>query len=99
MVQTPPGDVNQALTVLLRAIVNPALAQASEALHDTPHARIQHCIQQLRIEASEGASLVASCAPHGRAMLSQAQQALERLESLEIVAHQIQAPASTQELQ
>ena len=31
-------------------------------------------------------------------MLSQAQQALERLESLEIVAHQIQAPTSTQEL-
>ena len=93
MAQTPSADVDQALTVLLRAVVNPALAQACEALHNTPLARIQHCIQQMRIDASEGASLVASCAPHGRAMLSQAQQTLERLESLEILAYRTHGPS------
>ena len=95
MAQTPSADVDQALTVLLRAVVNPALAQACEALHNTPLARIQHCIQQMRIEASEGASLVASCAPHGRAMLSQAQQTLERLESLEILACRTHGPSGS----
>ena len=81
--------LDRALTVLVRALVSPALAQASEHVHSDPRARLQYCIEQVRIEASEGASLVAVCAPHGRAMLSQAQQTLERLESLQLLTREL----------
>ena len=78
--------VDQALTVLLKAVVNPALAKATEPWQTNPRERIAQCIGRVRIEASEGASLVAACAPHGRAMLTQAQQTLKRLESLQVLA-------------
>ena len=78
-----PESLDRALTVLLRAVLNPAMAQKSEALHADAINRLQYCIEQTRLEASEGASLVAACAPHGKAMLSQAQRHLERLESLQ----------------
>ena len=88
MPHTPPKRLDQALTVLLRALVNPAMVQATKSMEGDPRARIADCIDQTRIEASEGASLVAACAPHGRAMLTQAQQTLERLESLQLLANQ-----------
>lgn len=82
-------QVDQALTVLLKAVVNPALAQVTEPWQTNPSERIAQCIERVRIEASEGASLVAACAPHGRAMLTQAQQTLERLESLQVLAMEL----------
>lgn len=78
--------VNQALTLLLKAVISPALAQATEPWQTNPRERIAHCIERVRIEASEGASLVAACAPQGRALLTQAQKTLERLESLQVLA-------------
>ena len=81
--------VDQALTVLLKAMVNPALAKATEPWQTNPRERIGQCIERVRIEVSEGASLVAACAPHGRAMLTQAQQTLERLESLQVLAMEL----------
>ena len=82
-------QVDQALTVLLKVVVNPALAQVTEPWQTNPSERIAQCIERVRIEASEGASLVAACAPHGRAMLTQAQQTLERLESLQLLAMEL----------
>ena len=35
-----------------------------------------------KAEASEGAALIDACAPHGRAMLTQAQKRLEQLEAI-----------------
>lgn len=81
--------VDQALTVLLKAVINPALAQATEPWQANPRERIAQCIERVRIEASEGASLVAACAPQGRAMLTQARQTLERLESLQLLATEL----------
>ena len=81
--------MDQALTLLLKAVISPALAQATESWQTHPRERIAHCIAQVRIEVSEGASLVAACAPHGRAMLTQAQQTLERLESLQVLATEL----------
>ena len=83
--KSSPESVDRALTVLLRALLNPAMAQNSEALHPDAIDRLHYCIQQTRLEASEGASLVAACAPHGKAMLSQAQRRLEHLESLQLL--------------
>ena len=36
----------------------------------------------MQVDASEGAALVAECAPHGRTMLTQAQQQLANLDAL-----------------
>ena len=83
--KSSPESVDRALTVLLRALLNPSMAQSSEALHANPINRLQYCIEQTRLEASEGASLVAACAPQGRAMFSQAQRRLEHLESLQLL--------------
>lgn len=77
--------VNRAITVLLRALLTPAMAQRSEDLHADAVDRLTYCIEQTRLEASEGASLLDACAPHGRAMLSQAQRRLEQLESLQLL--------------
>jgi len=51
-----PESVDRALTVLLRAVLNPAMVQSSEALHADAINRLQYCIEQSRLEASEGAS-------------------------------------------
>jgi len=83
--KSSPESVDRALTVLLRALLHPAMAQNSEALHPDAINRLHYCIEQTRLEASEGASLVAACAPHGKAMLSQAQRRLEHLESLQLL--------------
>lgn len=80
-----PESFDRALTVLLRAVLGPGMVQNSEALHADAINRLQYCIEQTRLEASEGAWLVAACAPHGKAMLSQAQRHLERLESLQVL--------------
>ena len=39
----------------------------------------------MKADASEGAALVAECAPHGRAMLTQAQQQLANLDALKVL--------------
>ena len=44
--------------------------------------QIERCIERTKAEASEGAALIDACAPHGRAMLTQAQKRLEQLEAI-----------------
>ena len=39
----------------------------------------------MKADASEGAALVAECAPHGRTMLTQAQQQLANLDALKVL--------------
>ena len=47
--------------------------------------RIKACIEKVKVEASEGAALVAECAPHGRVMVAQAQKTLADLEALAVM--------------
>ncbi|MCY3847447.1 MAG: hypothetical protein OXG12_01590, partial [Cyanobacteria bacterium MAG COS4_bin_21] len=44
--------------------------------------RLERCTGWVKAEASEAASLIESCVPHGKPMLAQAQQRLAVLESL-----------------
>ena len=45
-------------------------------------------MERIKAEASEGVALIEACAPHGRAMLSQAQQKLDALAELSVL-HQL----------
>ena len=47
--------------------------------------QIERCISWVKAEASEAASLIESCVPHGKPMLAQAQQRLSALESLQML--------------
>ena len=73
-------DVLKALAKLLKTLAGPANAGSIED-GDIAH-QIDRCIERAKADASEGAALIDACAPHGRAMLTQAQQRLEGLESL-----------------
>jgi len=73
-------DVLKALTTLLAAIAGPAHAGLIGD-GDIAH-QIDRCIERAKVDASEGAALIDACAPHGRVMLTQAQQKIEGLESL-----------------
>ena len=85
---TSPNDdqIRQALNRLLEAVVGPSHAAATSTLQDDPNHRLRRCIERVQAEASEGAALVAECAPHGRAMLTQAQHKLATLEALQVMA-------------
>ena len=85
---TTPNDdlIRQALNRLLEAVVDPNHAAATSTLQDDPNHRLSRCIERVQAEASEGAALVAECAPHGRAMLTHAQHKLATLEALQVLA-------------
>ena len=81
--QPTPEETRLALLKLLTATAGPALKAGDES---KPVAnQIDLCIERTKAEASEGAALVAQCAPHGRAMLTQAQKRLETLEALKVM--------------
>ena len=82
MPELSPQAAKAALNQLLTTIVSPALAADTESLSDHPGQRIDRCIERVKADASEGAALVAECAPHGRVMLTQAQQQLANLDAL-----------------
>ena len=80
----PTSEETQlALLKLLTATAGPALKADDESkpIED----QIDLCIERTKAEASEGAALVAQCAPHGRAVLTQAQKRLETLEALKVM--------------
>ena len=70
----------RALLKLLALAAGPGLSDDTgvENLSD----QIERCMERTKAEASEGAALVDACAPHGRAMLTQAQKRLEQLEAI-----------------
>ena len=82
---TSPMTVNreqarEALATLLEVFAGP---NYSGALRDGDlTTRLERCTGWVKAEASEAASLIESCVPHGKPMLAQAQQRLAVLESL-----------------
>ena len=81
----PPNQerTDKALRMLVLAIAGPNYAGA---LNDGNVAQqIDRCLTWVKAEASEAASLIDSCVPHGKPMLAQAQKRLEVLESLKLL--------------
>ena len=75
---------NAALKRLLLNCITPKMAAATEGITSISK-RINACIERVKVAASEGAALVAECAPHGRAMVAQAQKTLADLEALAVL--------------
>ena len=82
--QTDQSGAHRALNQLLQAVA-PTMAQQTSAMAEDPGARLSRCIELLKVQASEAASLVADCAPQGRPMLADAQHKLECLENLKLL--------------
>ena len=81
--QPTSKDTRGALLQLLSVSAGPALGSLDEKL---PAGQpIDLCIKRTKAEASEGAALVDACAPHGRALLTKAQQCLENLQALKVL--------------
>ena len=81
--QPTPEDTRQALSKLLSELAGPSFTADVQATEVS--AQIDLCIERVKAEASEGAALVDACAPHGRAMLTQAQKRLENLQALKVL--------------
>ena len=81
--QPTPEDTRKALLKLLSAVAGRLGADVDE--NQPAGEQINLCIERTKAEASEGAALVDACAPHGRAVLSQAQQRLEQLQALKVL--------------
>ena len=81
----PPDQesADQALRLLLLAIAGPNYAGALK--YGNVAQQIDRCLTWVKAEASEAASLIDSCVPHGKPMLAQAQKRLEVLESLKLL--------------
>ena len=69
-----------ALAKLLEAFAGPNYSGALREGDLTT--RLERCTGWVKAEASEAASLIESCVPHGKPMLAQAQQRLAVLQSL-----------------
>ncbi|CAE08421.1 hypothetical protein [Parasynechococcus marenigrum] len=76
-------SADQALRLLLLAIAWPNYAGALK--EGNVAQQIDRCLTWVKAEASEAASLIDSCVPHGKPMLAQAQKRLEVLESLKLL--------------
>ncbi|WP_413745484.1 hypothetical protein [Synechococcus sp. MIT S9507] len=81
--QPSSEDTRQALLKLLSELAGPSSTTDAQATGVS--AQIDLCIERVNAEASEGAALIDACAPHGRAMLTQAQIRLENLEALKVL--------------
>ena len=62
----------RALLKLLSVIAGPAYQKVDET--EPCDRLIEHVIELTKTEASEGAALIEACAPHGKSMLTHAQQ-------------------------
>ena len=81
-------EARLAFLKVLSVLAGPAYHQSD---HYKPLAeQLELCAERIKAEASEGVVLIEACAPHGRAMLSQAQQKLESLTQLAVL-HQLVA--------
>ena len=86
MTRSNEDQIVQALNRVLETVVGQAHAAATSTLRDDPNRRLSRCVERLQAEASEGAALLAECAPHGRPMLTQAQHKLAALDALQVLA-------------
>lgn len=73
-----------ALQRLLLSSITPAMAAETEGMASISE-RINACMERVKVDASEGAALVAECVPHGRVMVAQAQKTLANLEALAVM--------------
>ena len=76
-------NIEQALMLLLLAIVGPNYAGALK--EGDVGQQIDRCLSWVKAEASEAASLIETCVPHGKPMFAQAQRRLAVLESLKLL--------------
>ena len=81
--QPTSEDTRRALLQLLSVMAGTALGSLDGEL--PVGQQIDLSIERTKVEASEGAALVDACAPHGRAMLTQAQKRLENLQALKVL--------------
>ena len=81
--QPTPEDTRKALLKLLSAVAGPSRADIDETRPTGE--QINLCIEHTKADASGGAALIDACAPHGRAMLTQAQKRLENLQALKVL--------------
>ena len=82
MAITPDRDPALAALNQLLAAVAPKQAEQTAQMSENVSARLDRCIELTKAKASQAASLIADCAPHGKPMLAKAQVTLESLESL-----------------
>ena len=81
-------EARLAILKVLSVLAGPAYQQSDR---DKPLAvQLELCTERIKAEASEGIALIEACAPHGRPMLSQAQQKLEAIAQLAVL-HQLAA--------
>ena len=73
----------RALLKLLSVIAGPAYQKVDET--EPCDRLIEHVIELTKTEASEGAALIEACAPHGKSMLTHAQQKLEILSEFKVL--------------
>ena len=84
---TTTADRDSALAALnqLLAAVAPKQAEQTAQMAEDVSAGLDRCIELTKAEASQTASLIADCAPHGKPILAQAQATLESLASLKML--------------
>ena len=76
-------ETRRALQKLLSAVAGPAYRK-SEANEDLDR-QIDNAIERVKAEASEGAALIAACAPHGKTLFARAQQKLDTLSGMKLL--------------
>ena len=81
--QPTSEDTKKVLLKLLSTVAGPSGADVDET--KPAGEQINLCIERTKAEASEAAALIYACAPHGRAMLTQAQNRLETLQPLKVL--------------
>ena len=79
-------ETHQAILKLISVLAGPAYLQSDQ--NKPLNLQIELCMERIKAEASEAVALIDACAPHGRAMLSQAQQKLDALAELSVL-HQL----------
>ena len=92
--QSDRSRTDHALNQLLQVLA-PGQAQQTAAMAGDPGARLTRCMELLKAQVSEAASLIAGCVPHGRQMLTESQHKLECLESLKQLEIAVLASQST----
>ena len=82
------ADTRRAILKLVSVLAGPAYQQSDQ--NKPLNLQIELCMERIKAEASEGIALIEACAPHGRPMLSKAQQKLEAITQLAVL-HQLAA--------
>ena len=79
-------ETHRAILKLISVLAGPAYLQSDQ--NKPLNLQIELCMERIKAEASEAVALIDACAPHGRAMLSHAQQKLDALAELSVL-HQL----------